>query len=252
MAATEPAQPAAERVADHADVGGGAGHRAEPVLAGRLGELEREHAGLDPRRPGVGVDLDTAHALGLEQDRALERRQRRGAVAGALGGDLEAVVGGEADGRGDVVGALGEDDGVRLLVGDQVPGGARLVPVGVVGGGDAAGDRQPGEVGHLGLLESRSVSAKVRLAQRQTVHRVACPDQNLAHHIRGEEAVGGDPGVGLEAGGEGRRVADLAAVVGDRRRRRGCAARRAARPRRRVGRGSSAARRRTAPAAPGG
>ncbi len=188
VAAAEPAQPAAERVADHADVGGGARHRAEPVLSGGLAQLEHEHAGLDPRRLRIGVDLDAAHALGLEQDRAVERRQRRGAVAGALGGDLEAVLGGEADGGGDVVGALGEDDAVRPLVGDEVPGGSRLVPVGVVGGGDTAGDRQPGEVGHLGLLEA----VVERCIQRQTVHGIACPDQNLAHHIGGEEAVRGD------------------------------------------------------------
>jgi hypothetical protein len=152
IAATEPAQPAPERVADDADIGRGAGQRAHAVLARRFGKLQGKHAGLDPCRASVGVDLDAAHALGLEQDRPVERGQRRGAVAGALGGDLEVVAGGEADGGGDVLGALGDDDGNRLLVGGQVPGESRLIPVGVVGGGDPAGDSQPGEVGHLGLL----------------------------------------------------------------------------------------------------
>ena len=65
-----------------------------------------------------------------------------GAVAGALAGDPEPVGGGEADRRGDVVGALDEGDRAGLLVGGEVPGQARLVPVGVARGGDAAGDLQ--------------------------------------------------------------------------------------------------------------
>ena len=73
-------------------------------------------------------------------------------MAGPLAGHLEFVLGGEADRPGDVVGALGEDDGLRALVGGQVPGQARLVPIGIARGGNAAGDRQPGEVTHLGLL----------------------------------------------------------------------------------------------------
>ncbi len=71
-----------------------------------------------------------------------------GAVAGPLAGDAQPVLGGEADGSGDVVAALDEGDGARALVGDEVPGRSRLVPVGVVGSGEAAGDRQPAEVGH--------------------------------------------------------------------------------------------------------
>jgi hypothetical protein len=118
------------------------------VLARRLAQLDALHAGFDPRRAGLGVDLDLPHALGLEQDRPLQRRQRGGAVAGALRGDPELVLDGEADGRGDVRAALGEDDGCGPLVGGKVPGGASLVPVGVGGGCDPAGYRQPGEVGH--------------------------------------------------------------------------------------------------------
>ncbi len=149
MTATQPAQPTAERIADHTHVGSGAGHRAEPASPRGLAQLEHQHARLDPRRLSIGIDLDAAHPLGLDQDRPVEWRQRRGAVAGALGGDPQTVLGGEADRRGDVAGALGEGHGVGSLIGGKVPGRARLVPVGVVGGGDAAGDRQPGEVGHL-------------------------------------------------------------------------------------------------------
>ena len=112
------------------------------MRARRLAELEREDAGLDPGRLRVGVDLDPAHALGLDQDRAVERRQAGGAVAGALAGDLEAVGGGEGDRLGDVVGALGEGDRLGPLVGGEVPGEPRLVPVGVARGGDR-GRRSP-------------------------------------------------------------------------------------------------------------
>ena len=47
-------------------------------------QLEYERAGLDPCRARVRIDLDPAHALGLDQDRPVERRQPEGAVAGAL------------------------------------------------------------------------------------------------------------------------------------------------------------------------
>ena len=77
VAAAEPAEAAAEGVAGDADVGRGARHRAEAVLPAALAQLGDEDAGLDPGRLRLGVDLDPAHALGLEQDRALERRQRR-------------------------------------------------------------------------------------------------------------------------------------------------------------------------------
>ncbi len=70
-------------------------------------------------------------------------------MPGALAGDAQVVLGGEADRLGDVVGALDEGDRLGALVGGEVPGEAHLVPVGIARGGDAAGDRQPGEVTHL-------------------------------------------------------------------------------------------------------
>ena len=70
-------------------------------------------------------------------------------MPGALAGDSQVVLGGEADNRGDVLAALDKGDRLGPLVGDQVPGEARLVPVGVARGGDATGDGQSGEVAHL-------------------------------------------------------------------------------------------------------
>ena len=49
-------------------------------------------------------------------------------VAARVEGDPQAVLGGEADGRGDVVGRLGVDDGDRPLVDGEVPGLPRDVP----------------------------------------------------------------------------------------------------------------------------
>jgi hypothetical protein len=124
------------------------------VLVGCLAQLHREDARLHPGGLRPGVDLDSAHALGLDQDRPLERpggAQGGGAVPGALAGDPQAVLGGEADDRGDVLPALDEGDRLGSLVGDQVPGEARLVPVGVAWRCDTAGNGQSGEIAHVGV-----------------------------------------------------------------------------------------------------
>ena len=127
VAATEPAQPATQRVADDADVGGRARHRAEPVGLRRGADLERQHPGLDPCPPIRGADLDPAHPLCLDHDRVVERTHRRRAVPGRLAEDLELVVGREPDRRGDVLGALDEGDRARVRVGGagSTPGAPR-------------------------------------------------------------------------------------------------------------------------------
>ena len=102
------------------------------MLLGGAAQLGDEDACLDPRGLRLGVDLDAAHPLGLDQDRSLERaRQAEGAVPGPLAGDLEVVLRREANRLGDVVGALGEGDRLGSLVGGQVPSLACLVPVGI-------------------------------------------------------------------------------------------------------------------------
>jgi hypothetical protein len=80
--AAEPAEPAAERVADDADVGRGARQRRQAVAGGRIDELERADARVHPGDPRPGVDLDPAHALGLDEDDVVERPERGGVVAG--------------------------------------------------------------------------------------------------------------------------------------------------------------------------
>jgi hypothetical protein len=146
----EPAHPTAERVADHADVDRGARQRAEAVRRGGLAQLEHPDPGLDPSGPRDGIDLDASHALRLDQDRVDERTERHRRVARPLGRDAETIGGGEADRRHHVVGTLHQGDRRGLLVGRQIPGRARIVPVTVVGGHHLAGDRQLTEVGHGG------------------------------------------------------------------------------------------------------
>ena len=60
--AGEPAHAAAEAVADHADVGRGAGQRGEAVLGRGLGDLEPQRAGGDAGAAALDVDLHAAHA----------------------------------------------------------------------------------------------------------------------------------------------------------------------------------------------
>jgi hypothetical protein len=64
---------------------------------GGAAELLGEDPGLDPRRARVGVDLDLAHPLGLDQDRVVERGEGERSVAGALCRHLQVAVGGKPD-----------------------------------------------------------------------------------------------------------------------------------------------------------
>ena len=71
--AAEPAQAAAERVADDAHVGRGARQRREADHGGLRGDLQPQRAGGDARDLRVRVDLHAAHALGAEEDHVVER-----------------------------------------------------------------------------------------------------------------------------------------------------------------------------------
>ena len=122
-------------------------------------ELLGEDPGLDPRP--LPVDLHTAHPLCLDQDLALERPERGRPVPGALRRDFEVVLIRERDGLRDVVGALDERDRLRVLIGDQVPGGAGLVPIRVIGHGDAPRDREPCEIRHrANPMQNRAANAR--------------------------------------------------------------------------------------------
>ena len=98
------------------------------MLAGGVAGIAPDHTGLEAAHPAPGVDLDSVHALGLDQDRPVEGAAARGAVAGALRGDSKAVRPREGDHRRHVIDRLDVRDRRRVLVGDQVPGRARVVP----------------------------------------------------------------------------------------------------------------------------
>jgi hypothetical protein len=102
----------------------------------RLGRRLPQIGGPRPRldtSPPI-LNLDAAHALGLDQDHVGQRSERHGAVSGALRRDPQPVVAREADHLRDVVGALHEGDRGGALIGGQVPSATRLVPVRIVGG----------------------------------------------------------------------------------------------------------------------
>ena len=174
-----------------------------------------------PRMPAVLIRIVAA-----------ERGQAGGAVPGALAGDPEAVGGREGDGLGDVLGALDQGDGGGSLVGGQVPAQPHLVPVGVGVGCDAAGDRQPGEVGHVLLLVSvQRQSCPRRLLSPPTPRSPYPPGRGRGRRRRGRPRAGrrAPPGrrhraavVGDQAAvGAGRRVRAQRDVVAEARQGRG-------------------------------
>ena len=138
--AGQPAQAAAQAVADDADVVRRAGQRGEPVLGGGADDVGPQRAGLGAGAAAVGVDLDDAHAVRLDEDGVVQGRlgERGGGMAGALGGDAQAALAGEVDDGDDVGDGLGLGDGGRALVDGEVPRLPRLVPTGVAGHCDRA------------------------------------------------------------------------------------------------------------------
>jgi len=144
--AQHPAQAAAERVADHADVRRCASQEGEAVDGCCCGEVVGEHSRFHARAASRGVHLDRPHALRPEEQDTVAPPDRSRVVAPALEGDPEAVLCRERDGCCHVLRRLREDDRSRLLVDGQVPALPGDVPPLVAGDGDPA--RQPeGELG---------------------------------------------------------------------------------------------------------
>jgi hypothetical protein len=138
--AREPADAAAERVADEAHVGRGARQRGEAKLGGRCRQVDAQRTGLDAGAATLEVDLDVAHQARAEQDRLVDASAGGGIVARALRGDAQAVIAGEAHDGSDVVGRarLGDED--RALVNAEVPRQAGVVVAGVAGSVQIAGE----------------------------------------------------------------------------------------------------------------
>jgi hypothetical protein len=78
-------------------------------MSDRPGEVEVEHAGLDPRDPLAGVHAEEpVHLRGDDDDRVVEgRRPTRQAGAAAARDEWPAVCAGDPDRGGDLVGGAG-------------------------------------------------------------------------------------------------------------------------------------------------
>ena len=134
-------------------------------------------------------------AVGLQQDRVLERAQRGRVVAGALRGDPQALGGGEAHDRGDFLGAARVDDRRRPLVDGEVEAGAGGVVAGVAGDVDVAADEGAQDGGgaadggvdgvHLVLLGSEVVD-DVSFRREPTPHIGANPKPHPPNFLPGD------------------------------------------------------------------
>jgi hypothetical protein len=139
--AGQPAHAAAERVAGDADVR----RRAVQARQAVGGEARRDAVPLDPRADadplGAWIDVDLLERADVQQQGVLHAAERPLVVRGRLGRDAEAGVAGVGDRRGDVLGVGRERDGGRMLVEQQVERRAGVVPAGVAGKHDGAGER---------------------------------------------------------------------------------------------------------------
>ncbi len=72
----QPAHAAAQRVADHTNIGRGTMENDEPLLGSGLDDILPERSSLDPRAMGARVDLDAAQARRLHEDRVIQHRER--------------------------------------------------------------------------------------------------------------------------------------------------------------------------------
>ena len=113
---------------------------ARPWGDDRLDDGAPLDAGADAGALRAGVDLDLVERAHLHQQHSLADRPGARVVARGLRRDAESLGRGEADGRGDVARVGRVQHRVGALVDGEVEGLAGLVPAGVLGGGDRAGE----------------------------------------------------------------------------------------------------------------
>lgn len=101
------------------------------MLSGWPGDVVPQRTRAHPGGPRVRVDLHTGHPGGPEQDDIASGLQAGRAVAGPLRRDTQTVRPCETHDSADVLGSLDERDRARVLIGDQVPRLANLVPLGI-------------------------------------------------------------------------------------------------------------------------
>ncbi|HEY6315385.1 MAG TPA: hypothetical protein VIY52_31900 [Streptosporangiaceae bacterium] len=133
----------AEGVAGHAYVGRAPGKPGQAVLACRDDHVLPHRSGLGTGGAGSRVNADLSHARRPQQHRAVERFERRGAVAGALRGDPHAAGAGVPDRVDHVGGRPGLHNNRGALVHGQVPRLARLVVAGLARDENLARNSRP-------------------------------------------------------------------------------------------------------------
>jgi hypothetical protein len=169
VAAREPADAAAERVAGDADVGGGAVQPGQPVL----GQEGRDALPLDARADADAlralVDRDVLQVADVDEQRVVQRAVRADVVAGRLRRDPQAVIAGVPDGGDD----LAHVARIRHGGGAQVDGGVERE-------GGVGGDREHAQtvarasIGRIGEIPSSGGTEAMRMHRRPRRCRKTC------------------------------------------------------------------------------
>ena len=159
--ARQPADAAAERVPGDPDVRRRAVQRGEAVRREPPDDALPLGAGADAHALGAGVDSDLLEPADVQQQRVLEVAERALVVAGRLRGDTQPHLAGVGDRRDDTLVVGGQRDRGRVLVEQEIEGGAGFIPAGVAGEQES----QRGERGEH--------AAMVRIAARAVDPRTA-------------------------------------------------------------------------------
>ena len=131
--AGQPADAAAERVADDVDLWRGTVAGGEPGLGGLVDQIPPARAGLDPGLAGAHVELDLGHPVETHEDRVGDIAERHRVVARALRGDPQAGVADRFDERDRLGDRAGCDNRRRAEIVGEVEAGASGVEAGVAG-----------------------------------------------------------------------------------------------------------------------
>jgi Insertion element 4 transposase N-terminal len=143
VAAGQPAEPAAQGVAGHADARRAPGQPGQAVPGRRDDHVLPHRAGPGAGGAGSRVNAGLPHPRRPQQHRAVQRLERRGAVTGALRGDPHPAGAGVPDRLDHVAGRPGDHGNGGALVHGQVPRPARLVVAGLAQDENLARDRRP-------------------------------------------------------------------------------------------------------------
>ena len=138
--ARQPADAAAERVADEPDVGRGARQRGEAELGGGRRQVGAQRTGLDAGAAALEVDLDAAHQARVEQDRLVDAGAGRALWPVPCGATRRPSWRAKRTTAAMSSAVRGSATKTRALVGHQVPRHAGVVVAGVAGSMEVAGE----------------------------------------------------------------------------------------------------------------